>query len=851
MQEGKNWFPLSLLRVSASAGRRKFLQAAAGLTLLPVSYLARALSSARPAAPDTAYIPPRFDPIPDFSFQSGVAGNYSFASYFHEGSAGPSVLWSKPDSADGITFNAELKQFEFDGRILPAGATSSIGSFTVSADDGYRTAAMPGPTGAPATGQVASLVIREPSGSAGMAFRKGDIPPGTPIVADIAGFQAVVKNRWQDGSAKIAVISWNDASVTYANPRTITLGRGNAASAGNIPISALRRANPGATVSLGAYGSASLRRVLDTTPFRQWLAGPQCSEWHWRAPVGTDPTLVVWFYVRLYASGEIWIRVVVENGYTKVMPQTSKIYRAVVTINDATAYDSALEASRIAPAKQGDDLIHWSRTRWTREFWYDARPLRAPGHDGAYLMNTRLFPHFAYHGQSSSAFADAPKQYVSSAWFDGANGQRSAPVLAVLPLDYANQRPDMRPGGYSPTIGIVPLWDVLYLLSGREDMFFCSVANACAGGSFVAWRDERTNLPVKWHDRPNLWAQGGDSNSMAPATDPRRSGLHYDVAHSPSFSYGAYLFTGDFYHVETMQFAATLNWAIRSYNDREGALGLYWAWIQARDFAWMFRTLAQTLCITPDGDPLAADYRTSLNANVQRHLDVAVDGTHPVWGKAKNSLGAICFNTASGNSPPYGTGQYYYEAPWQQHFIGAALSHAQDLDLVAGTAAGKLDRLMRFSLAHAVGVLGDNDGWPYTLGGAYAIPYLKNPQQGQNASYPPPSASWWAPDWATVYAWHREHKPNIPDQKPIATRAALLDATRYVRGSDPGIENGYVNGPAFALSTWGNLMPAISAAVDKGVTGAAESWARLTSADNWFANAKHFNDRPLWGVTPR
>lgn len=880
MKNGKRWILVPLLRASTIAGRRRFLQAVAGSALFPVAYLARALSSAArltaPApiptetstllprldappkapvviapTPDTTYTPPQFDPIPDFRFQSGVAAKHNIAPHFHEGSAGPSVLWSSPNSADGITFNAELKQFEFDGRALPAGATVSIGSFTVSADDGYRDAEAPGSTPAPAPGTIPTLVICEPSGSAGMAFRKGDIRSGAAIIADIAGFQAVVKNRWQDGSAKIAVISWNDASVSYSNPKMITLGRGNAASAVNITLSALRSANPGAAVSLGAYGAVSLQRVLNTTPFRQWLAGPQCSEWHWRAPLGNDPTLVVWFYVRLYASGAIWIRVIVENGYTKVTPQTSKVYRAVITINGATPYDSAFEASRIAPAKQGDDLVHWSRTRWTKEFWHDARPLRAPRHDGVYLMDTRLFPHFGYRKQTFSAFTYDPPQYVTSAWFDSVQGQRSAPVLAVSPLDYANQRPDMRPGGYSPTIGIVPLWDVLYLLSGREDMFFCSVANACAGGTFIAWRDESTKLPVKWSDRPNLWAQSGDSNSMAPATDPRSSGLRYDVAHSPSFSYGAYLFTGDFYHVETMQFAATLNWAIRSYSDREGALGLYWAWIQARDFAWMFRTLAQTLCITPDGDPLATDYRASLNANVKRHLDIEVDGTHPAWGKAKNSLGAVCFNTASGNSPPYGSGQYYYEAPWQQHFIGAVLSHAQDLDLVTGIAASKLDRLMRFSLAHAVGVLGDNDGWPYTLGGSYAIPYLKNPQKGQNASYPPPSASWWASDWATVYAWHREYKPNIPNQKPIAAGAALFDATLYVRGSDPGIENGYVNEPTFALSMWGNLMPAISAAVDKGVTGGAQGWARLTSASNWPANAKYFNDRPLWGVTPR
>jgi hypothetical protein len=824
-------------------GRRRFLKAAAGGVVLPVARLAEAQST-------STYVPPRFDPIPDFTFQSGSPGTFDISPYFQEGSVRPAKLWSTPDAANGVTFNAALKRFEFDGRTLPAGSSASVGMFTVSADDGYAASTGSVLSCVPTTGTKPTLVVREPSGTAGMAFRKGDVPAGSGVVADVAGFQAVVKNRWPDGSAKIAVVSWNEPSISYANPRLITMRSGTAASATAITLADLRRANPNADVSLGRHGSVSLRTLVAAAPFRQWLGGPQCSEWHWRSAVGSDPTLAVWFYVRLYATGAIWIRVIVENGYTSVTAQSSKTYRAVISINGATAYDSAHETLRTAPAKLGDDLVHYSRTRWTKEFWYDGRALRAPAHNGGYLVATRLVPNYSYRGQSASAFAYDPKAYVSSAWFDGAQGQRSNPVVTVGPLDFANQRPDMRPGGYSPTIGIVPLWDVLYLASSREDMFFCSVANACAGGAYAAWRDERTNLPVKWSDRPRLWTQPGDGNSIAPASDPVPNPLRYDVAHSPSFAYGAYLFTGDHYYVETMQFAATLNWAIRSYNDREGALGIYWCWIQARDFAWMLRTLVQTLCITPDGDPLAADYRASLDANVQRHLDVSVDGTHPTWGRAKNALGAICFNTASGNGPPYGTGRYYYEAPWQQHFIGAALAHARDLELVTGAAAARLDRLTRFSLGHAVGMLGDDRGWPYTLAGAYAAPYLRNPQVGAAASYPPPSAAWWAPDWATAYAWHREYKPTIPNQIPLPAGAELFDSSR-IGGSDPGIENGYVNGPAFAQSMWANLMPAISAAVDAGVPGAVDAWSRLTTASNWKANAAYFIDRPLWGVTPR
>jgi hypothetical protein len=352
---------------------------------------------------------------------------------------------------------------------------------------------------------------------------------------------------------------------------------------------------------------------------------------------------------------------------------------------------------------------------------------------------------------------------------------------------------------------------------------------------------------VKWSDRPNLWLGQGDPNSIAPATNTSASGLHYDPAHHPSFAFGAYVFSGDYYFVEQMQMIATQNWAGLSYIDRGGALGMCWVWVAPRHVAWVLRTLGQTLCITPDGDSLADDYRRAIDANVQRHLDVSVAGTYPTWGTQKNTLGVIL----CGGVPQYNDNhQYYYDAPWMQNFFGAVLSHLQDLDLV-GIDAAKLDRLTQWALQHAVGLLGDDLGFPYTLGGSYALPYQKNPTVGASANSPPPDNSWMARDWATVYAWYRESHPELPNQKPLAASAALFNTLGYGTEQDSAIRNGYVDTPSFAISIWGNLMPAISAAVDKNVPGAAAAWARLNAASNFASNAAYFHDRPLWGVLPR
>ena len=62
------------------------------------------------------------------------------------------------------------------------------------------------------------------------------------------------------------------------------------------------------------------------------------------------------------------------------------------------------------------------------------------------------------------------------------------------------------------------------------------------------------------------------------------------------------------------------------------------------------------------------------------------------------------------------------------------------------------------------------------------------------------------------------------------------------------LESGY---PDIATAYWGNLMPAISYAVDHGAPGASQAWTLITSASNFPAQAIDYNDNPVWGVTPR
>jgi hypothetical protein len=400
-------------------------------------------------------------------------------------------------------------------------------------------------------------------------------------------------------------------------------------------------------------------------------------------------------------------------------------------------------------------------------------------------------------------------------------------------------------------------------------MYRCSIANASVSGTFTFnFRDENTNLPIKWSNRPVIWLTDGDSHSYGLTTvlpgDPQP--YRYELAHQPSFAYSAYIFSGDFYFVEAAQFQAQINWGGWSYAQREGVAGIWWNWIAPRAVAWCMRTLAQTICITPDVDEgnLRTDYVNSFNANVQRIADIYLDGVmtaDPKWGRDtswnahKNKLGWVF---SAGGASPYGgepgyPTNYFVDAPWMQNWVGMALAHADDMQL-PGVDAAKLDRVMRWSLAGAVARCGDDTAWPYTMAFRYTMTVMKDPAGGRPNS-PPASNSYIAPDWATAYAWDRERYAGYPNQSPLAPGAPFVDLSGYppnVGMSDPGIWSSYINTPSFAIAhSAGAMMGAISAAVDKNLPGAAEAWARLASASNWGANVAFYHDRPLWGITPR
>ncbi|MFA7327341.1 MAG: hypothetical protein WC121_11795 [Candidatus Kapaibacterium sp.] len=272
--------------------------------------------------------------VPTISFVQGTAATRDVSQYLlsegavaHQGSL-----------PAGVTFNPTLLRFEYDGVGASAATVGNTLEVTPFAEEITTFSMVSGVTG------VMPFTF-------GHAFVEGDAPDF--IDSDLTTFQADVKNRWPDGSVKFAVIS-GIADFTAGQARTISLRQAASATSGT-PVSLAQLDAVldygSVTLELAPYGTVDLKplvsQVSGTTGapargspglVRTWQSGPQCSEWHFYSPVGTDPHLAVWFHVRMFGDGSIEIETIVENGWSFVAAPASKAYTAALTINGSVRF---------------------------------------------------------------------------------------------------------------------------------------------------------------------------------------------------------------------------------------------------------------------------------------------------------------------------------------------------------------------------------------------------------------------------------------------------------------------------------------------------------------------------------
>ncbi|RTL44440.1 MAG: hypothetical protein EKK53_07460 [Burkholderiales bacterium] len=640
--------------------------------------------------------------------------------------------------------------------------------------------------------------------SLGFAFRRGDVPAGSTVTSNLSGLQVTPRTTWPDGSLKFAQLA-GFADLTANVMTTVRLRAAAADGRVVVPLALadLKKTGLTAEVGAGSFGTASFAGADWDAPHTSWVGGAQMSSWIFRKPVGTDPHLVAWLEVRLYAGGAVEVLPWVENGYLMVAAPKSK----------AAVFTFALGGSQRFSASI--DLPHHCRTPLISgtalSYWLGTDPDVTPKHDLAYLQSTEQVPTYSARVAPTAPVAQA----LASTW---------------TPLGKANLVYDsdsMRSPGYQSSIGLLPEHDVLYLTCESPATYGAVVRNGFAAGRYgMHYRDEKTQRPIRFSQYPNLalaqsfsgfYDQGGSTRGQYTPTATGTAPVSWDCAHSPAVGYLAYLVTGRFFFMEAVQFAATFNYLGKGDADplRKGALGLVQscvgAW-QVRAAAWQWRTLAMALNVTPDSDATLKDeFLASAQANIDHyHSTYVAQPNNPfgwVQGESYNSTGA------------------YFDASWMQDFVTAAWGFSLSMGLPLPAAAStKMEAFFQWKARTAVMRLGPAGGFWYVNGAPYTM------------SVSPVTV----PDFATGKGpWHANEA-----QAYAATYASAPTWLSKVEGqlaaeAMPG-----------ERSMWGNLMPAISYAVRHNVPGATAAWQRLTRASNFSALRDAFHTAPVWSVAP-
>lgn len=641
----------------------------------------------------------------------------------------------------------------------------------------------------------------------GQAFQQGDVPSGNSVVG-IGALQVIPKNLWPDGSLKYAIVSGR-ANLVANVPMPISLNLGSPGAGSALTTANLRATNVTASIGAGSFGSASWSGADFDSPFLTWVSGPEMSSWIYRKQIGADPHLVGWLEVRLYAGGAVEVLPWVENGYLLVSSPSNKSATYTFSLGGAQRF------SQLADLLNHQRMVLASGS--TLSHWLGASPEITPVHDVAYLQATRLVP--TYAGVTSSG---------SPLW--------SRITQSYTPLAQANYPTSMGATGYDGSIGPIPEWDVAYLTSqGDPRAYRGIVINGYAAGRYgIHFRDETTNRPPRFTSHPNLVLHNssGVSDIGASSTGtytPAATGTTppaWKTSHHPSVGYMAYLLTGRFYFMEEIAFSATVGYLKQNsggpYANRQGSKGLLLSDAGAnttRGAAWSLRTLIQAATITPDSDPLHAEYVTCFEENVNYYHGrfIATPNNNPQGVSAP-------YSDYTPSAPPF------MHSIWMEDFLTFSFGYGKDLVPISAAAAAKLDAFLAWKYQSIVGRLGGGGATEYCY--RDAAQYTTAVAQLDAANWDGADApGTWYGTWGDIYTATLGH----------ANDCASGTTLRGTSGASPSSFDGY----------WGNLRPALAYAVDHGAVGAVAAYARLTGASNYATGAATLNDLPVWGVRPR
>jgi hypothetical protein len=487
------------------------------------------------------------------------------------------------------------------------------------------------------------------------AFRQGEIRNfARATVGGVALLtQCDVKNRWPDGSLKYALVSFVLGKLSAKS--TVEVSFSNQESGNNEGYAkAEQLLDPGfdfdATIEMtGASRQVvDAREMLQKGSFRYWLQGPVVTAVivEDRTPTRSfdkdfgdgskalHPIFEAWFYP---ASKKVFVGYAMENMWAS--SDANKSMRDL-------SYAVTLRAGAAAPQvkfSQGS-FTHLARTRWHKQFWIggDAAPVRID-HNFGYWTSTQVIPNWDTSIRVSKSLV------ASRVGTDSATDLIQGDGRGI-----GNYQKDLRQAGASDWIGLAPLWDILYLYSMDERARRASLSNADLAGR-IPWNyreaDARAGSKhsfdaagqietfgrvvsvnararVTLSDLSQTCADGMGADQIR-ATAISDDGWITTRDHMPDVAYIPYLFSGQFYYLESLQLQAAfiVGWKLgcteEAYN-RQGDEGFLHD-TEVRGDAWAFRTLSYAAFISPDGSPEKAYFEDKLLNNIAEW-----EGSHDV-----------------------------------------------------------------------------------------------------------------------------------------------------------------------------------------------------------------------------
>ena len=500
----------------------------------------------------------------------------------------------------------------------------------------------------------------------GQVFVAGDVSGTESVTGKLADGSALplqvdVKARHPDGSVRHAVISAVLPQLAAGQTQSISLAK-TAAPSAPPATSPTTLTSAGFTASVnvtlgGVPYSASADTLLKSGTATTWLSGPLVNEWLVSAPLKTaggaeHPHLAARFAIRSYAGlDKARVDVTIENGWAHEPNPTNLTYDAQIVVGGTPVYTKA-------------GLTHYHHARWRKTFWWGAAPQAHVRHNTAYLIGSKAVPNY----DQSVVVSEATLAGLQSSW----TGAR------IEPMSHGLAEPAMPGTGGRRDMGLLPGWDVQYLLSMDKRAKDVALGTADLAGSWSAhYRDKAKGYPVSPVDYPYVGILGNPGDNVNPATgkDEKLAACTVncanpnviDSAHEPAFAYLPYLVTGDYYYLEELQFYALFNinqW-VPAYRGFDKGLVKP---DQVRGQAWNLRSLAQAAYITPDSHPLKAHFAAFMSNNLDWYNTTYTNNAHP-----DHTLGAITESKAMVYDGGLGL------APWQDDFFTAAVGHAVEL----------------------------------------------------------------------------------------------------------------------------------------------------------------------------